>query len=216
MLLNQTTRTILDAWQARRATFIEAGRRPVLDAGVSHTALDNLSILLAYQEFSASRQDVARPLLISGGTSPLWVAELMTPQARHPHPTQHGRVKATMVAFAGADPATIMAGTAVLTAAPLARAEQQLLPASADLPAGFGRYLQPDETPGTALPWEALPWADLHAEPATGNHADRVSPHLLAQTAADRADHAAGFTPDWVGPAALFLALCLLFFALVL
>ncbi len=126
---------------------LEAGQRPLLDAGAGIGLLENLPVLVALHAYAHQRRDVTAPLITAGGDPLLWLAATM-----HEQSTQFPTSPGLTLVYSGPDLATQLAVTATL-------APQRPVDVWGNqLPAQLAGWFAPSAQVG-ALRWEAFPWA---------------------------------------------------------
>ena len=166
MVVNNTTREILAAWQRRIEIDQEAGSTPVITLGESSSLLGGLPGLIAYHDLAATRTDLTSPFAQAGGSSALWFSMLSD---RSP------RVAAPL--FSGADAASVMAFETLN--ARLANSTQTglALDNPGRLPAGFIPHIEPTAMPGTCLHWSSLPFSVMNPAqiPSKTSSTDRAA-----------------------------------------
>jgi hypothetical protein len=194
MYWKRTAAEIAAAWQAEIENKLEAGATPLLVAGAPGRSYDGTTTLLAYQTMAARRGDMSAPLLAAGGASALWLGMLLAP-------ADGAAAVAPAVVFAGADPATYLAGVATLSSGALAPPA----PVATGTPPSLALWLSPRLQPGAPAPWEALPFAEVGERPQP----------MLAQSNSPL-DPAADPIGDWIAWGAMLLALCLVLSALLI
>jgi hypothetical protein len=126
---------------------LEAGQRPLLDAGAGIGLLENLPVLVALHAYAQQRRDVTAPLITTGGNPLLWLAATM-----HEQPSQLPTSPGLTVLYGGPDLATQLAVIATLAPPrPVDLWRNQL-------PTQLASWFAPT-TQGGAVRWEAFPWA---------------------------------------------------------
>ncbi len=158
MVMNNTTREILAAWQRRIEMDQEAGSTPVITLGESTSLLDGLPSLIVYHELAATRTDLTSPFAQAGGSSALWFSMLSDRSPRGAAPL-----------FTGADAASVMALETLN--AHLANSTQAgpVTDSPGRLPAGFIPHIEPTAMPGTTLHWSSLPFSIMNPAPVQDN-----------------------------------------------
>jgi hypothetical protein len=202
MLSNRTIEQIRAAWQADIEAHLEAGQTPALHLGLNREILEGAPGLLALQTLAERRDDITAPVIMAGGTSPLWPAALLhgRPADRPP------RSPDIYPIYAGADVATWLASHTLYADgySPLRR--HAFLRPPAGLPPAMTPLLAPTNEPGAAVAWEALPFHVV----AQAERDQRRRAGAPTETPA--ADHA----PDWTAYAAVMLAVLLVLAAIIL
>lgn len=190
MYWNRSASQIAAAWQTEIETKLEAGATPLLMTGTPSLALAGMAALSAYQQFMAQRTDITTPLLVTGGSSALWLGLLLAPGEQRATPLP-------AVVCGGPDAATYLASvqtlsTGRLTAPPLVRS---------GAPAALAPFYAPRVTPAVPAAWETLPFVEVGEGPRP----------TLAPSSPDL-DPA----NDWIAWGAMLLALCLVLSALLI
>jgi len=202
MLNNRTVEQIRAAWRADIEAHLEAGQTPVLQLGLDREILEGAPGLLALQTSAERRDDITAPLALVGGTSPLWPAALLhgRPADRPP------RSPDIYPIYAGADVATWLASYTLYAGGYSPLRQSAFLHPPAGLPPAMTPLLAPMSEPGTAAPWETLPFYAVAQ--ADQDQRRRARTSLEAPTA----NHA----PDWTAYAAVMLAVLLVLAAIIL
>lgn len=198
MYWNRSAADIAAAWQAEIESKLEIGATALLLAGAPESMLGSAAALLALQQSTLLRNDVATPLLIAGGNSAVWLGLLMSPQ-----PTGAPHAPMPTLIFGGADEATYLAMTGLSTS--LTASRSAYLGFRNTTPMEMGRTLTPRLEPAIATPWEMLPLVEV------GEHPTPVQPFAAAGTPAP-----ADPTGDWIGWGMMLFALCLVLSALLI
>ena len=202
MLSNRTIEQIREAWRADIEARLEAGQTPVLSLGVDRLILENAPGLLALQTLAERRDDITAPVLLAGGTGPLWPAALLhgRPASRPP------RSPDIYPIYAGADVATWMASHTLYAGGydPLRR--NAFLRPPAGLPPAMAPLLAPMSEPGAAAPWETLPFYAVSL-------AERDQ---IRRDGSPLETPAPGHAPDWTAYAAIMVAVLLVLATIVL
>ena len=191
MFWNPSAGDILTHWQNEIEQKTESGLDPILELGASSQAADSAAALLALQLLAERRIDAARPIVLAGGAGATWLAALMQPFAQ----AAQG-VSTPAIVYTGAGLAEHMASVALLHAAVDAPAADYA--GDASVPAA---HFQPQSRPGSAAPWETLPF--LQAVPAA---------HAPARGDEPRTEP----TGAWLAWAVQFLALLLVILSILL
>jgi hypothetical protein len=196
MYWNRSAADIAAAWQGEIDSKLEMAAPALLLTGAPDTLLTNAASLLALQQSTLQRDDIATPLLVSGGNSALWLGLLLAPQPtgttlHAPPPT---------VIYGGADEATYLSsvGLAAAMAAPFPAAHL----ASGATPLEMGMHVAPRLQPAVATPWEMLPLVEVGEQPVVNSSA----------VAAESNDP----TRDWVVWGVMMLALSLVLSAILI
>jgi hypothetical protein len=200
MYWNRSAAEIAAAWQAEIESKLETGATAVLLGGVPNNVSSNAATLLAIQESTLQRNDVATPLLVAGGNSALWLGLLLPPQ---PVGSALNAPPPTLV-YGGADEATYLAIVGLTTAL----ANQSLSPsgvAKSSTAPEMGVQFAPRLQPGANTAWEMLPFVEVGEQP---------TPALAMATAS--VDPAGDPTGDWIAWGIMLFALCLVISALLI
>lgn len=190
MVWNRTPDEIAADWQTEIETKLEAGTTPLLVTGTPALALHGAATLLAYQDLIARRNDITTPLLVAGGSSPLWTALLLAPGERPATPLP-------AVVFGGPDPSIYLASVETLSTGRLTAPS----PVRSGTPPALAGYFAPRLAPGATAAWESLPFVEA---------GERPHPSVAGPAANDDPLHA------WIAWGALLLALCLVLSALLI
>ena len=202
MLSNRTIEQIREAWRADIEAHLEAGQTPVLQMGLDRLILEGAPGLLALQTLAERRDDITAPLVLAGGTSPLWPAALMhgRPADRPP------RSPDIYPVYAGADVATWLASHTLYAGGTGPLRRRAFVGPPAGLPPAMAPLLAPMSEPGAAAPWETLPF---YAVSLAEQDQQRRSGATLETLAAPA-------SPDWTAYAAVMLAVLLVLAAIIL
>ncbi|MCC6454969.1 MAG: hypothetical protein IT328_08515 [Caldilineaceae bacterium] len=199
MYWNRSAADIAAAWQAEIESKLETGATAVLLGGTSSNMITGATTLLALQNSTIQRNDIATPLLVAGGSSALWLGLLLPPQpAGHssfaPPPT---------LIYAGADEATYLAVawlTSSLTTAP--GSQPHAAPgAHTGTAQEIGIHFAPRLQPGAPTAWEMLPFVEVGEQP--------IPPLAMTPVPSDP-------TADWTTWGVIILAFCLILSALLI
>jgi hypothetical protein len=152
MVVNNTTREILAAWQHRIEKDQEAGSTPVISLGESASLLEGLPGLIAYHELTATRTDLTSPFAQAGGSSALWYSMLSDRSLR-----------AAVPLFTGVDAASVMALETLNARLVNPTVAGMVTPDR--LPAGFIPHVDPAVVPGRTLRWSSLPFSVMNPAP---------------------------------------------------
>jgi hypothetical protein len=191
MYWNRSAADIATAWQVEIEGTLETGATAVLLGGAPSAFGTPLVTILSQQRASMQRNDVATPLLITGGTSAAWVALLLAPQ---PHSSPIAPPLA--VIYGGADAATYLALVGITVAS--VTAPDAMKPT---IPHELVEQVAPRLQPGAATAWETLPFVEVGELPTQS----------LALSAATSDP-----TNDWIAWGVMLLAFCLVLSALLI
>lgn len=190
MIWNSSSTKIATAWQTEIETKLEAGATPLIQTGAPSNLLAGVPPLMAYRQFAARRTDITTPLMVAGGSSPLWLGLLLAPD--------DGRgVPLPAVVFGGPDPVNQFATVSTLSSGALTVP----LPIRTGTPPALVSFYAPRLAPGAPAPWEALPFVEVGERPQLGP----------ADTAVESDP-----TYEWIAWGVLLLALCLVLSALLI
>lgn len=196
MYWNRSAADISAAWQVEIESKFETGATAVLLGGASSNVASSTSTLLALQNSTLQRHDVATPQLVAGGNSATWLALLLPPLPAGNSPT----APPPAVVFGGADEATHMAIVG-LTAAQASQMTPAPSIARASTPQEVGMNLAPRLQPGATTAWEMLPFVEVGEQP---------TPALALTTATHDP------VSDWIAWGIMMLAFCLVFTAILI
>jgi hypothetical protein len=196
MVWNRSAVEIAAAWQAEIESKLETGATAVLLGGASSTLTTGATTLLALQNSSIQRNDIATPLLVAGGNSALWLGLLLPPRpvgdsSFAPPPT---------LIYAGADEATYLA-IAGLTTRLASQPHAAPGLANPGAPQEMGVHFAPRLQPGAPTAWEMLPFVEVGEQP--------IPSLALTTTASDP-------TVDWVTWGVMLLVFCLVLSAFLI
>jgi hypothetical protein len=197
MYWNRSAADITAAWQEGIESKLETGATAVLLGGTPSSLTTSAATLLALQNASTERTDVATPLLVAGGNSAAWLGLLLPPQ---PIGHSSGAPAPTLV-YGGVDEATYLAIVG-LTVGSIATPGT----VKPSIPNELVGQIAPRLQPGAATAWEALPFVEVGEQP--------IPPLALSSLAltATRSDP----TSDWIAWGVMLLAFCLVLSALLI
>jgi|GEM_PF-1632150 len=143
MFWNRSANQVITHSQAKIERSLEMGQQPLINLGISQTVLDNLHAWSALQKLAATRTDMTRPILLTGGQSATWLATLLHTRQDAPE-----RSPNLLVSYAGPDQTTYMAiqTTHYTQAGP------------ASLPPALINIFAPLAQPAVAPLWDRLPF----------------------------------------------------------
>lgn len=190
MIWNSSAAAIAAAWQTEIETKLEAGATPLLQTGASSSLLAGAAPLMAYHQFAARRTDITTPLVVAGGSSPLWLGLLLAPDDTRGVPLP-------AVVFGGPDLVSQFATVLILSSGALTAPS----PIRTGTPPALAGFYAPRLAPGAVTPWESLPFVEVGERPQLG-----------PADAAVESDP----THEWIAWGALLLALCLVLSALLI
>jgi len=202
MLSNRTIEQIRNAWRADIEAHLEAGQTPVLHLGLDRLILEGAPGLLALQTLAEKRDDITAPVIVVGGTSPLWPAALMHGRSAN-RPARSPDIYAL---YGGADVATWMASHTLYAGGTSPLRRSAFLRPPAGLPPAMTSLLAPMSEPGASAPWETLPFYAVSLAERDRNR--------QAETSATAPATASG--PAWSAYAVIMLAVLLVLAAVLL
>jgi hypothetical protein len=191
MYWNRSAADIRAAWQIEIESKLETGATALLLGGMPSSLTSSAATLLALQDASAQRSDVATPLLVAGGNSTAWLGLLLAPQPTGDSPN----VPPPMLVYGGADEATYLAIVGLTAAAVTTPGTTK-----PSIPHELAGQIAPRLQPGAATAWEALPFVEVGEQP--------TPPLALSTTQSDP-------TNDWIAWGVMLLAFCLVLSALL-
>lgn len=149
---------IARAWQVELDTGLETGEAPFFGLGPQQSILPGMAGLMALALVEAERDDTLAPVVVAGGTSPLWLAALLHDRPAHAPLGSPG----VIAAYTAPDPAT---HCATLTTYDTRRSVFRRRPAG--LPPAFQPVVVPT-TQAANTPLEMLPLAEAQTSMAFG------------------------------------------------
>jgi hypothetical protein len=194
MYWNRSATDIAATWQTEIESKLEIGATAILLSGTPDNVVSSTAMLLALQNSSIQRNDIATPLLVAGGNSAVWLGLLLPPQ-----PAGSPIAPAPTLLYGGADEATYLA-IAGLTRAFAVRSASGSATIKSSIPAEVGTQFAPRLQPGAAAKWEALPFIEVGEQP---------TPSLAVTNTTDS-------TGDWIAWGSMLLVLCLVLSALLI
>lgn len=194
MYWNRSAAEIAATWQTEIESKLESGTTALLLGGAPDNLSTDTATLLALQNSSLERNDIATSLLVTGGNSAAWLGMLLPPQPTSSEPV----APSPTVIFGGADETTYLAMVG-LTSAQIANASLSGAVKSLTT-TEMGLHFAPRLQPGAGAAWEALPFIEVGEQP---------TPSLAAITATDS-------TGDWIAWGTMLLVLCLVLSALLI
>ena len=197
MYWNRSAADITAAWQEEIESKLETGATAVLLGGTPSSLTTGAATLLALQDASIQRADVATPLMVAGGNSAVWLGLLLSPQ-----PTGHSpSAPSPTLIYGGGDEATYLAIVG-LTASAITTPGT----VKPSIPNELVGQIAPRLQPGAATAWEALPFVEVGEQP--------IPPLALPSLSltATRSDP----TSDWIAWGIMLLAFCLVLSALLI
>jgi hypothetical protein len=196
MYWNRSAADISAAWQTEIESELETGSTALLVGGRPDNLISGIATLLALQNSTVQRNDVATPFLLAGGNSAVWLGLLLSPQ-----PSGNGLVAPPpALVYGGADEATywsmVELSNSYVTRSPamLGTAKGGALPESSTQ---FAPRLQP----GADTAWELLPFVEVGDAPTPSPIETPASPDP---------------TGDWIAWGVMLLAFCLVLSALLI
>jgi hypothetical protein len=204
MYWNRSAAEIAAAWQAEIESKLETGATAVLFGGASSNLTTGATTLLALQNSTIQRNDIATPLLVAGGNSALWLGLLLPPQ---PAGDSSFAPSPTLV-YAGADEATYLAVAWLTSSLTSGQGSQSYAVTGATYPESpsgasqeMGIHFAPRLQPGAPTAWEMLPFVEVGEQPI---------PALAMGSAPSDS------TTDWITWGVMILAFCLVLSALLI
>jgi len=196
MYWNRSAADISAAWQAEIESKLETGSTALLVGGRSDNMISGIATLLALQNSTVQRNDVATPLLLAGGNSAVWLGLLLSPQ-----PSGNGVVAPppTLI-YGGADEATYWS-TVELSNSYVARLSSLSGRVKGDTLPELSTQFAPRLQPGADTDWEMLPFVEV---------GDAPTPSLVETLASPDP------TGDWIAWGVMLLAFCLVLSALLI
>ncbi len=217
MYWNRSAADIAAAWQAEIESKLETGATAVLLGGVPASVTGSAATLLGLQYSAIQRNDIATPLLVTGGSSAVWLGLLLPPQ---PSGNVLNAPSPTLV-YGGADDATYLAVVGLTTAL-----AAQPFAASGDsqvtMPTEMGVQFAPRLQPGAASAWEMLPFIEVGEQPTPALAASTTAmpttymPTAFVPITSTLSGTSADPTGDWIAWGIMLLVLCLVLSALLI